>query len=164
MENVSLCLSRFALGRKMFIPLVRLAFAKCFMNVASTCSMSRTTCYNKWSREDKIKTVDSTRIYILFLLVENLINILLHQSFPGMNYQPFSCKALLHPSKLSIKHSFSHIIYNPKSKVSNITLSYFFNIFETAFTFKKLHIHDLKPISHRQTKTDYRSHQSRTHL
>ena len=37
----------------MFIPLVRLAFAKCFMNVASTRSMSRTTCHNQGSRKDK---------------------------------------------------------------------------------------------------------------
>ena len=77
-ENVSLCLSRFALGRKMFIPLVRLAFAKCFMNVASTRSMSRTTYHNKVIT--KIKTEDLT--VILSQLVQKLIKTLTSSELP----------------------------------------------------------------------------------
>lgn len=43
-ENVILCLSLFALGLKMFMPLLRFAFAKCLINVASTLSISFVTC------------------------------------------------------------------------------------------------------------------------
>ena len=42
-ENVILCLSFFALGLKMFIPLVRLALQKCLINAASTLSISLET-------------------------------------------------------------------------------------------------------------------------
>lgn len=42
-ENVVLCLSFFALGLKMFIPLVRLALQKCLINAASTLSINLET-------------------------------------------------------------------------------------------------------------------------
>lgn len=42
-ENVILCLSFFALGLKMFIPLVRLALQKCLINAASTLSINLET-------------------------------------------------------------------------------------------------------------------------
>lgn len=42
-ENVVLCLSLFAVGLKMLIPLLRFEFEKCLMNVASTLSMTFVT-------------------------------------------------------------------------------------------------------------------------
>lgn len=45
-ENVVLCLSFFALGLKMFIPLVRLALQKCLINAASTLSINLETWFN----------------------------------------------------------------------------------------------------------------------
>lgn len=44
MKNVTLCLSLFAFGLNMLMPLLRFAFEKCLMNVASTLSMSLVTC------------------------------------------------------------------------------------------------------------------------
>lgn len=103
-ENVILCLSRFALGRKMFIAFVRLAFAKCFMNVASTRSMSLITCNNRGFHTRIKKTEELMKL--LIQIIKILLNLLPHQSFPSLNYQPLSCKSSLHLSTLSIKTHF----------------------------------------------------------
>jgi len=47
MENVTLCLSLFAFGLKIFMALLRFELQKCLVNVFSTLSMSLVTCHRK---------------------------------------------------------------------------------------------------------------------
>lgn len=56
-KNVILCLSFLTFGLKVFIPLLRFPFAKCFMKVASTLSISLVTCGEgiRWIRRQSLK-------------------------------------------------------------------------------------------------------------